>query len=176
MFPDVTPYHYCHNNPINRVDPTGMADGEKEEGGILDNINSILYAIQNTFMSSENKATVSADVQVADKIIVSTEAEVTFDDDLEIANSELNVKVGETINAFEIGPVTFEGESVNTPVLEYDIKNDKIAIGPSVSGEKDFGLFTIGYEVSIRRIFDRGKYNIDFQNNVAEYFRKAKKP
>jgi RHS repeat-associated protein len=25
--PDITPYHYTHNNPVNRFDPTGMQDG-----------------------------------------------------------------------------------------------------------------------------------------------------
>lgn len=27
---DITPYHYCHNNPLNRIDPTGMDDKDDE--------------------------------------------------------------------------------------------------------------------------------------------------
>jgi RHS repeat-associated protein len=26
--PDKTPYHFCSNNPVNRIDPTGMLDGD----------------------------------------------------------------------------------------------------------------------------------------------------
>jgi len=33
--PDKAPYHYCSNNPVMRIDPTGMIDGEyeKDENG-----------------------------------------------------------------------------------------------------------------------------------------------
>ncbi len=29
--PDMTPYHYTHNNPLNRIDPTGMLDKKEED-------------------------------------------------------------------------------------------------------------------------------------------------
>jgi len=37
--PDKTPYHFCSNNPVSRVDPTGMLDGDfyDREGNYLGN-------------------------------------------------------------------------------------------------------------------------------------------
>ena len=38
--PDVTPYHYCHNNPFNRVDPDGKDDFFNEKGEFLRRTNA----------------------------------------------------------------------------------------------------------------------------------------
>lgn len=34
--PDVTPYHFCHNNPINRIDPDGRDDLFDEKGNFVE--------------------------------------------------------------------------------------------------------------------------------------------
>ncbi|MFV0555448.1 MAG: RHS repeat domain-containing protein [Mangrovibacterium sp.] len=52
-YPSWSPYHYCHNNPISLIDPTGMAATkyEDEEGNLLLNTND----------GSEDVVTVSND-------------------------------------------------------------------------------------------------------------------
>ena len=44
-YPDVTPYHFCHNNPVNRVDPDGKADFFTTSGAFVrsDNNNKDPY-------------------------------------------------------------------------------------------------------------------------------------
>ena len=47
--PNVTPYHYCHNNPTNRLDPDGMDDYYTSSGQFLfrDNKNTDNIIIRN---------------------------------------------------------------------------------------------------------------------------------
>jgi RHS repeat-associated protein len=55
--PNKTPYHYCSNNPVNRIDPTGMQDEEKKPtSGLSINPNDTVAKadIQSLVLDSDN--------------------------------------------------------------------------------------------------------------------------
>ncbi len=41
--PSLTPYHYCHNNPISRIDPDGQDDYDKFQGLVRGFITNLIY-------------------------------------------------------------------------------------------------------------------------------------
>ena len=50
--PDVTPYHYCHNNPFNRVDPDGKDDYYNRNGVFLGTNNA---KTDNIYITNEGQ-------------------------------------------------------------------------------------------------------------------------
>ena len=59
--PDKTIYNYCSNNPVSRIDPTGMLDGEfrNENGDVVGNDgiqDEKVYVIKTTEKSFESGA------------------------------------------------------------------------------------------------------------------------
>ena len=47
--PNMTPYHYCHNDPVNLIDPDGRDDYEINEDGYVKNVTSWIDKAKNFF-------------------------------------------------------------------------------------------------------------------------------
>ncbi len=70
IYPSWTPYHYVHNNPLNMVDPTGMAACEDDNKicqwwqSLQENIGEVLQQAQvrMTFHFGEDEATAKSEV------------------------------------------------------------------------------------------------------------------
>jgi len=59
----VSPYVYCHNNPVNRIDPDGRADFWNEKGKVIGNDgvdNNKVYVIRKEALSKEDYKTTTS--------------------------------------------------------------------------------------------------------------------
>ena len=116
--PDVTPYHYCHNNPFNRVDPDGKDDYYSTTGQFLfrDEKETDRIIIRDTFMESLSKMTsapwLKFDTPI-ENMVLSAEA---------YSNIFTNIL---SENGFNI--TKLKNGSVSIVKLEYNIDNDGIA-------------------------------------------------
>ncbi len=106
-YPNKTPYHYCSNNPINRVDPTGMEDDPpKSSGGF-----NLSAASTNGTVNSDDTVTPSQPAPSGEVFYAQRE----FPDVIIIGTKSVQPKVAKPSHPIYTGPLKninpkYEGE------------------------------------------------------------------
>ena len=147
--PDITPYHYCHNSPIARVDPDGQDDYYTSSGQFLfrdqkatDHI-IIRNQLQNELKNMTGAEWINPDMPIED-VVLSAEAYSKIFTNV-LSQMEGDDKIDNLYNNMVSVGVTFCDEDVksyyNSPVLHEQANAVAGRVGNSiqVSAKVDYG-------------------------------------
>jgi len=164
---NITPYHYCHNNPWNRIDPNGQDDYMLNRDGYLIFLNSTDDDIHTIFAQNEDGSKMEGTNIKVSKSFVNSKVTNSY-------TGRRNSDVDKSISTYSVDFYSSSNEQESTAYFEFAAQNTDVEwSNTSISSSNgDFNIVATSHnesaELGQRAIID-GAYGCDYTSSHINY-------
>ena len=183
-YPEITPYHYCHWNPIKLVDPTGEDDWEVSKDGHIRKLEDQTLSISGKDRLRREGMT-NWDNCVVVRQGVITEQELDYKNGVEGSFLLINGSREEAVGIFkycadntdvEYSLIELEGINKNEQMqTDIYLTTSHVVYGPTEAGSDDYGseLSKIYAGMLKSHLHSHKRYNVSWHNREDVKFKEA---
>ncbi len=164
---NITPYHYCHNNPWNRIDPNGQDDYMLNRDGHLKFLKSTDDDNHTVFAQNEDGSIKEGTNIIVSKSFVNSKVTNTY-------SGRRNSDVDKSVSTYSVDFYSSTDEQESTTFFEFAANNTDVEWSNTdiSSSNGDFNIVATSHnessELGQRAIID-GAYGCDYTNSHINY-------